>query len=101
MSGRDHLKHNQTDGPQINRFSVQLATRHLLRRLISKCSTDILDALSGGALDRQTEVNQLCLAVLCDNDVAWFQVAVYVISLVHSAQPEKYAFDEFGHLVIS
>ena len=104
MLSGDQLVHDEARSPHIDRLSIALPTRHLLRRLIDECATTLVHALPGLVLHSEAEVNQFdCVisALLPDNYVRWLQISVDVIMPMDVLDAQKNVFhDESAILVL-
>ena len=98
-----HLVHDKACCPDVDRLTVALTTRHLLRRLVHQRSAGFVHALSCLIFYGETKINQFAafqLISIGNDDIAWLQIPVNIIIAMQMLQPKQYSFDDFGAILI-
>lgn len=91
------LKHDESDGPDVDSLAVDLASCHLLRCLVDHRAALVVDALPCLVFDGQAEVHKLAgriVVAVGEHDVRRLQVPVHIVALVDVAESQEYPFDE-------
>ena len=77
-----HLIHNETSCPNIDSFSVELTTLHLLWCLIDQCTTSLIYTLPSLIFNGQTKINNLDslkVSKILYYNIGWLNVSVNII----------------------